>query len=120
MGKVAYLTRTPAQQVEAILAQVESMLSDTLTTLHGEASVLSADMEALLGRLSLKGHIAKVDDLKAGKWYRTASDLRLLQALYTFVCDVTGTKERIVNVPTADENDSSPGVSKGDQDKVDE
>ena len=60
-------------------------------------------MEALIGRLRGKGHLAKVDDLKAGRWYRTASDLRLLQELYTFVCQVSGVKESAIEMEIVDD-----------------
>jgi hypothetical protein len=106
------MTTTPSDEVPLLTAEaklllvkarIEKMLCDRLSTLNDEASVVHADMEALVARIHRKGHIAKVDDLKAGRWYRTASDLRLLQSVYTFVCATIGVPEGILKVAISEE-----------------
>ncbi len=93
--------------IEAVRTEIEGLIAARLGTLHREASDLSADMEALIGRIRCKGHAAKVDDLRAGRWYRTASDLRLLQELYSFVCRVGGLEESSIAMEVVDD-DSAP------------
>jgi len=93
--------------LEAVKLKIEGLIASRLGILHGEASDLAADMEALIGRLRSRGHEAKVDDLKAGRWYRTASDLRLLQELYTFVCQVGGMDESPIQMEIVDD-ESAP------------
>jgi hypothetical protein len=90
-------------KLEVIKAEVERLIASRLGILHREASDLSADMEALIGRLQNKGGAAKVDDLKAGRWYRTASDLRLLQEIYTFVCRVGELQESKIEMEVVDD-----------------
>lgn len=96
-----------ANPLEAIKKEIGGLISARLGTLYHEASDLSADMEALIGRIQNKGHVAKVDDLRAGRWYRTASDLRLLQDLYTFVCRVSGLPEPPIELEIVDEDSSA-------------
>jgi len=89
--------------LEAVKSRIEGLIAERLGILHREASDLSADMDALIARIQRKGHAAKVDDLKAGRWYRTASDLRLLQELYGFVCKVSEVKESPIQMEVVDD-----------------
>jgi hypothetical protein len=108
------------ERIVAIREKVEALLTERLSVLHEEALVLSADMEALIGRLVYKGHVAKVDDLKAGRWYRTASDLRLLQEIYSFICQLTGMKESVLFAIPAVDDIEGRVQSKQDEDEVTE
>jgi hypothetical protein len=108
------------EKLVAIREKIEALLTDRLGILHEEALTLAADMEALLGRIGYKGHVAKVDDLKAGRWYRTASDLRLLQEIYSFICELTGTKERVLFAVTNINDEDGHVEHKQDEDEVTE
>jgi len=102
MPETQFEVVTRSNPLTAVKLKIESLIASRLGILHCEASDLAADMEALIGRLRSRGHKAKVDDLKAGRWYRTASDLRLLQELYTFVCDVGGVDESPIEMEIMD------------------
>lgn len=79
-----------SDKLESIKELVQSLVRQKLALLQNEASVLSADMDALVRRMERHGSEAKVEDLKAGRWYRTAAELRLLQLIYRKISEVSG------------------------------
>lgn len=109
---------SPEAKLELIRRRIEGLVQNRMALLHQEATTLAADMDVLTHRIENDGHSAQVDDMRAGRWYRTASDLRLLQNLYRYVSEVMGTREFPIQLPS--EDDGVPIESKDFDEVVDD
>jgi hypothetical protein len=96
-------------KLKLIQTHIESLLQNRLGLLRSEATSVAADMDALTSRIDAAGHGARVDDMKSGRWYRTAGDLRLLQNVYTFVCSTIGVHETNIQAPAEEPEAAAPG-----------
>jgi hypothetical protein len=99
---------TPEQQLASIKENLETLMRNRMILLSNEALTLASDMSALVERLRDSGSGAAVDDLRSGRWYRTAADVRLIRDIYSFVCQVMGVKGDVVELPQDSESVPEP------------
>lgn len=92
------------EKLTQIRIRVGDLLQNRLALLSNEAAAVSSDMEGLLLRLRAQGHHARIDDIRSARWYRTASELKLLQNIYGYICALTGSEEGTVQVIVSDDS----------------
>ncbi len=70
---------TPDAVVKVLKGEVYSGIEDRLSALREEALKMQAEMSTLLERIDTQGFEVYLDDLKTGKWYRLAAEIKTLQ-----------------------------------------
>ncbi len=70
---------TPEDVLKVLKGEVYSGIEDRIEALRNEAIKMQAEMGTLLERIDTQGFEVYLDDLKTGKWYRLATEIKTLQ-----------------------------------------
>ncbi len=70
---------TPDAVVKVLKGEIYSGIEDRISALRAEAVKMQAEMAKLLERIDTQGFEVYLDDLRTGKWYRLATEIKTLQ-----------------------------------------
>ena len=77
-----------AEKLQALRREVNSAIEDRLEKLRGECETMRQNMESLLFRIDAQGFDIELRDIKTATWYRTATEVKLLQQVREFIASL--------------------------------
>lgn len=96
---------TDKDRFELMRSRIKDLLINRIQLLRIEAHTIQTDMEALMFRLNKEGSAAQLADVKTARWYRTASQVTVLQQLFDLSNRLAGKPNEVLFVPTEDEEE---------------
>lgn len=105
-------TLTDTEKLSRVKDKLEALILNRMQLLHAEAITISSDMGALASRLEKGGSGAFIEDLRTARWYRTASEMRVLTEVRSYLLALRGEADLALEMPE-DEIEPEPGDGDG-------